>query len=98
MWGMGLTGGEKDDVICHGDVHLVSPAHGRIACLRAAWLYNEALSQQREEKKECGGGGEYVVPGHSVVEQMHCQRCRKDICFSLGYHRLRPLVEGAWRW
>lgn len=55
MWGMGLTGGEKDDVICHGDVHLVSPAHGRIACLRAAWLYNEALSQQREEKKECGG-------------------------------------------
>lgn len=94
---IGLTRGEEDDVICCADVCLV-PAHGRITCLRAAGLYNEALSQQREEKKEYRGGEEDVVPGHSGVEQMHSQRCRKDICFSLGYHRLCPLVEGAQSW
>lgn len=66
---------------------------GRIACLRAAWLYNEVLAQQREEKKEKAGGEEGVVPGHSGVEH----RCQEDTCFSLGYLRLRPLVEGAQR-
>lgn len=45
----------------------------------------ERTSKGREEE---AGGEKCVVPVHS-------QRCREDTCFSLGYLRLRPLVEGA---
>jgi hypothetical protein len=48
---IGLTRVGEDDDICMS----VIPAHGRIACLRAAWLYNEVLAQQREEKKRREG-------------------------------------------
>lgn len=34
----------------------VIPAHRRITCLRAAWLYNKVLAQGRGEKKEQEGG------------------------------------------
>lgn len=55
---IGLTHVEEDDDICTS----VIPAHGGIACLRAAWLYNEVLGKDFKGKRRRGGRGEVCCP------------------------------------